>query len=98
METGTIMISRKWRPGKVRPVQGNPPHDRPVSRGIFSSLQESLRRSLECHSCLYTEAPQYAFSQARRNLPRKYARLQRGGRFQDDFVSEALQPFNQVSP
>jgi len=25
-----IAISRKWRPGKVRPVQGNPPHDRLV--------------------------------------------------------------------
>ena len=68
MESEMIAISRKWRPGKVRPVQGNPPHDRLVSRVIFSSLQESLRRSLECHSCLSTEAPQYAFSQAWRNL------------------------------
>ena len=68
MESAMIVISRKWRQGKVRPVQGNPPHDRLVSRGIFSSLKESLRRSLECHSCLYTEAPQYAFSQAWRNL------------------------------
>jgi len=30
---------REWREGKVRPVQGNSPHDRPVSRGIISSLR-----------------------------------------------------------
>jgi hypothetical protein len=68
MESERIVISRKWRPGKVRPVQGNPPHDRLVSRVVFSSLKKSLRRSLECHPCLYTETPQYAFSQAWRNL------------------------------
>ena len=28
------MIQREWREGKVRPLQGNTPHDRPVSRGI----------------------------------------------------------------
>src|SRR5215467_7153028 len=28
------------------PLPGSPPHDRLVSRGIFSSLKESLRRSL----------------------------------------------------
>jgi len=27
------MSERKWHAGKVRPLQGNPPHDRPVSRG-----------------------------------------------------------------
>ena len=27
-------IRREWREGKVRPVPGNSPHDRPVSRGI----------------------------------------------------------------
>ena len=32
-------IGRKWREGKVRPSQGNSPHDRPVSRGIISSLR-----------------------------------------------------------
>ena len=30
-------IGRKWREGKVRPIQGNSPHDRPVSRGTSSS-------------------------------------------------------------
>jgi hypothetical protein len=31
-------IGRKWRKGKVRPLQGNSPHDRPVSRGMIPSL------------------------------------------------------------
>jgi hypothetical protein len=30
----TNATGRKWREGKVRPLQGNSPHDRPVSRGI----------------------------------------------------------------
>jgi hypothetical protein len=30
-------IGREWREGKVRPIPGNSPHDRLVSRGIFSS-------------------------------------------------------------
>ena len=29
----------EWREGKVRPIPGNSPHDRLVSRGIFSSLK-----------------------------------------------------------
>ena len=28
-------IPREWREGKVRPIPGNLPHDRPVSRGTF---------------------------------------------------------------
>jgi hypothetical protein len=32
-------IGRKWREGKVRPLQGNSPHDRPVRRGVISSLR-----------------------------------------------------------
>ena len=40
---------RRWREGKVRPIPGNSPHDRPVSRGILSSLEESLRRCLPRH-------------------------------------------------
>ena len=31
-------IGKKWREGKVRPVPGNSPHDRPVSRGISFSF------------------------------------------------------------
>jgi len=30
-------IRREWREDKVRPIPGNPPHDRPVSRVISSS-------------------------------------------------------------
>ena len=41
---------RRWREGKVRPIPGNPPHDRLLSRVISSSLKESLRRSLLRHS------------------------------------------------
>jgi len=43
------MRRRKWREGKVRPIPGNSPHDRLVSRVISSSLNESLRRSLLRH-------------------------------------------------
>ena len=49
---------RRWREGKVRPIPGNSPHDRLVSRGISSSLKESLRRSLPRHS-LSAAAKQY---------------------------------------
>jgi hypothetical protein len=63
---------RRWREGKVRPIPGNPPHDRPVSRGISSSLKESLRRSLPHHRIPQHAgiilAAQYAFSKAWRNL------------------------------
>ena len=62
---------RRWREGKVRPIPGNPPHDRPVSRGILSSLKEDLRRSLlrHCFPQLQTIlGAQYAFSKAWRNL------------------------------
>ena len=34
---------------KVRPIPGNAPHDRPVSRVISSSLKENLRRCLPRH-------------------------------------------------
>ena len=58
-----LSVSGKWWAGKVRPIPGNPPHDRPVSRES-SVVKESLRRSLPHHLTpvpLHTEAPQYAF-------------------------------------
>ena len=67
MESHKTGTGRRWHPGKVRPLPGNPPHDQPVSWGIFS-LKESLRRSLKCHSRVDTEAPQHAFLEAWRNL------------------------------
>jgi hypothetical protein len=35
----TNTVGRQRREGKVRPLQGNSPHDRPVSRGTISSLR-----------------------------------------------------------
>jgi antitoxin HicB len=58
------MELRRWREGKVRPIPGNPPHDRLVSRVIFSSLKESLRRSLPRHRLPHLQrilGAQYAF-------------------------------------
>ena len=55
---------RRWREGKVRPIPGNSPHDRLVSRGISSSLKESLRRSLPRHCFPHLQqilGAQYAF-------------------------------------
>ena len=56
---------RRWREGKVRPIPGNSPHDRLVSRVISSSLKESLRRSLPRHRFPRLQTilgAQYAFS------------------------------------
>lgn len=62
----------RWREGKVRPIPGNSPHDRPVSRGTLSSLKENLRRSLPRHLVAKLRSillrSQYAFSEAWRNL------------------------------
>jgi hypothetical protein len=30
-----IVNGKEWREGKVRPIPGNSPHGRPVSRGTF---------------------------------------------------------------
>jgi hypothetical protein len=63
---------RRWREGKVRPIPGNSPHDRPVSRGTFSSLKKNLRRSLPRHLVPQLQyiilRSQYAFFKAWRNL------------------------------
>ena len=62
---------RRWREGKVRPILGNSPHDRPVSQGISSSLKESLRRSLPRHRVPQLSiilGAQDAFFKAWRNL------------------------------
>src|SRR6185369_5824213 len=63
---------RRWREGKDRPILGNPPHDRLVSRGIFRSLKENLRRSLPHHripqQSRIIPGARYAFSKAWRNL------------------------------
>jgi hypothetical protein len=60
------------RQGKVRPLQGKSPHDRLVSRGTVSirRIYDDLFRGHSFGQLLpnHTEAPQYAFSQAWRNL------------------------------
>jgi hypothetical protein len=38
MDSGLIASGKKWRESKVRPLPGNPPHDRPVSRVISLSF------------------------------------------------------------
>jgi hypothetical protein len=38
MESCRNAMGSKWREGKVRPVPGNSPLDRPVSRGIFFTI------------------------------------------------------------
>jgi len=38
MDSCLIASGKKWREGKVRPLPGNPPHDRPVSRVISLSF------------------------------------------------------------
>src|SRR5215471_9623779 len=63
------MRRRKWREGKVRPIPGNPPHDRLVSRVISSSFQESLLRSL----------PRHCFPHLQRILGAQYAFLRHVG-------------------
>ena len=71
-QTGRIAMNvgkRRWREGKVRPVPGNSPHDRLVSRVISSSLKESLRRSL----------PRHCFPHLQRILGAQYAFLRHGG-------------------
>jgi hypothetical protein len=55
---------RRWREGKVRPLQGNSPHDRPVSRGILSPRRicdDPFSATGSVDATNYTEAPQYAF-------------------------------------
>src|SRR5437764_5436504 len=63
---GIVMtLLRRWREGKVRPIPGNAPHDRLVSRVISSSLKERLRRSLPRHCFPQRQTilgAQYAFS------------------------------------
>lgn len=65
---------RKWREGKVRPIQGSAPHD-PAGkpRSFFTSLKERLRQSLLRHlvtaTANNTGDAQIAFFKASRNLP-----------------------------
>ena len=59
----------EWREGKVRPVPGNAPHDRPVSRGLHSprSICDDPFPATR-FPLLSIPGARYAFSKAWRNL------------------------------
>ena len=56
-------IRREWREDKVRPIPGNSPHDRPVSRVISSSPRRVCDDpfSATLFRCFEYRGPQYAF-------------------------------------
>ena len=66
-------IRRKWREGKVRPIPGNPPHDRPISRGNFFTFWRICDDPFPAtpHPPQATLARPVCVFQAWRNLPRK---------------------------
>jgi len=58
-----ISMLGEWREGKVRPVPGNVPHDRPVGRGYlrpgaFATIPPS---PLDSRSFKYCRDPRQAF-------------------------------------
>jgi hypothetical protein len=63
---------RRWREGKVRPIPGNSPHDRLVSRGILSSFWRICDDAFSANVLPWLQrtilGAQYAFSEAWRNL------------------------------
>jgi hypothetical protein len=62
----------RWREGKVRPLLGNSPHDRPVSRGILSSLWRICDDAFSATVVAWLQrtilGAQYAFFKAWQNL------------------------------
>jgi hypothetical protein len=70
---------KEWRESKVRPVLGNSPHDRPVSRGYSSSRRicdDAFSATVLSGLHRTILGTQYAFSQAWQNLsgPMWYAK------------------------
>ena len=66
-----ILVLGEWRDGKVRPVPGNAPHDRPVSRGFVSSksiCDDSLRTTRFPQLPRTRRGPRRAFFKAWQNL------------------------------
>ena len=63
---------RRWREGKVRPIPGNSPHDRLVSRGILSSFWRICDDAFPATVLPWLQrtilGAQYAFWKAWRNL------------------------------
>ena len=65
------LVLGEWRESKVRPIPGNVPHDRPVSRGIVSSksiCDDSLRTTRFPQRHRKRRSPRRAFFEAWRNL------------------------------
>jgi len=61
-------MARKRRKGKVRPIPGNSPHDRPVSRGISFSLKRVCDDPFSTTSFPRIPARSVCVFQAWRNL------------------------------
>jgi len=65
------LVLGEWRESKVRPIPGNAPHDRPVSRGIVSSKSigdDSFRTTRFPQRHRKRRSPRRAFFEAWRNL------------------------------
>ncbi len=65
------LILGEWRKGKVRPIPGNAPHDRLVSRGYISSksiCDDSFRTTRFPQLQRTRRGPRRAFFEAWRNL------------------------------
>ena len=65
------LVLGEWRESKVRPIPGNVPHDRPVSRGIVSSKSigdDSFRTTRFPQRHRKRRSPRRAFFEAWRNL------------------------------
>jgi hypothetical protein len=71
MRIRTRFRLRRWREGKVRPVQGNSPHDRLVSRWVFLIVKGASATipspPLRCRP-MNSRAPGNAFLRHGRNL------------------------------
>ena len=65
------LVLGEWRESKVRPIPGNAPHDRPVSREIVSSKSigdDSFRTTRFPQRHRKRRSPRRAFFEAWRNL------------------------------
>jgi hypothetical protein len=68
MESCITAISRKWRPGKVRPLPGNSPLDRLVSRGISFTIWRICDDAFSATSFPQQPGPHGSVLKACRNL------------------------------
>ena len=71
---------KKWREGRIRPLPGNPPRVRPVSRGYLFA-KENLRPFLPRHGFFFSLKEQYRGATGMRFL-------RDGGIYRSDVVSK----------